>query len=429
MAAFAAVRCQQIGTANRQGIGLMGDILFLAHRVPWPPNRGDKIRSYNFLKKLTEVASVHLACFADDPDDASKADVIQERLASCEIVVRDKPQWRAGIEALISGKPVSLSSFESDALAQSIGQTIQNNQIDCIFIFSGQMAQYIPSGFSGRVIMDFVDVDSAKFESYAETGFGPMAWINKREGKLLKAFESDIVKSVDKSLFVSQKEADFFCKRSGLNTDVVRAVGNGIDLSFYDPTKIEPEKKPTSGPLIIFTGQMDYRPNVEAVQSFATEVMPNILSQHPEACFAIVGRAPTDAVKSLQGKNGVVVTGSVPDIRQWLKAADVVVAPLRIARGIQNKVLEAMAMGKPVVASTAAAEGIIAEHGKHFLIAKSVTEEVAQVSQLINDQSLADQIGQAAQQYIHSFYSWDSQLSNLHQICGFQSDQILEAAE
>lgn len=407
----------------------MGEILFLAHRVPWPPNRGDKIRSYNFLKKLMEAAPVHLACFADDQDEATKADAIKEQLASFEIVLRDKPQWRAGIEALVSGKPVSLSSFESEALASSIEQTIRNNPIDCIFIFSGQMAQYIPSDFSGRIIMDFADVDSAKFESYAAAGLGPMVWINKREGKLLKAFEREVGMRADQSLFVSQKEADFFCKRSGLNADVVRPVGNGIDLRFYDPAKVESEKKPTSGPLIIFTGQMDYRPNVEAVQSFAIEVMPSIVAEHPEACFAIVGRAPTDAVKSLHGQNGVIVTGGVPDIRQWLKAADLVVAPLRIARGIQNKVLEAMAMGKPVVASTAAAEGIVAEHRKHFLIANSVAEEADQVSQLINDQSFANQIGQAAKKHIQSFYSWDNQLSNLHEICGFAPEQILEAAE
>lgn len=407
----------------------MGDILFLAHRVPWPPNRGDKIRSCNFLKKLMEAAPVHLACFADDLKEASETDPIKDQLASCEITVRNKPQWRAGLEALASGKPVSLSSFESEALAQSVKQIIQDNQIDCIFVFSGQMAQYVPTDFKGRFIMDFADVDSAKFESYGAAGVGPMAWVNKREGKLLKAFESDIGRLADQSLFVSEKEADFFRERSGLSFDKVSAIGNGIDLDFYDPAKVDTVQKPTSGPLIMFTGQMDYRPNIEAVQSFAGDVMPNILAQHPEACFAIVGRAPTDAVKSLHGQNGVIVTGGVPDIRQWLKAADIIVAPLRIARGIQNKVLEAMAMGKPVVASTAAAEGIMAEHGKHFLIAKSEAEEAKQVSQLIKDKSFADQIGHAAKQHIHSFYSWDSQLSNLHEICGLPSEQILEAAE
>ncbi len=407
----------------------MGDILFLAHRVPWPPNRGDKIRSFNFLQKLTEAAPVHLACFADDKSEASASDPIKEKLASCEIVIRDKPQWKSGIEALTSGKAVSLSSFESGALTGSIKQIIRNNQIDCIFVFSGQMAQYVPADFYGRFIMDFADVDSAKFESYGAAGFGPMAWINRREGKLLKTFEEQIAKRADKSLFVSEKEAEFFRQRSGLGHDKVSAVGNGIDLNLYNSATAISIQKPTSGPMIIFTGQMDYRPNVEAVQSFAKEVMPIVLAEHSDACFVIVGRAPTESVRSLHGRGGVIVTGAVPDIQQWLKAADIVVAPLRIARGVQNKVLEAMAMGKPVVASAAAAEGIAAQHGKHFLIAKSAAEEAQQVSQLIKDRPFADQLGDAAKQLIHSCYSWDSQLSNLHEICGFETLQVMEAAE
>lgn len=407
----------------------MGDILFLAHRVPWPPNRGDKIRSYNFLKKLMEAAPVHLACFADDRAEASVSDPIKDQLASCKIVIRDKPQWKAGIESLLSGDAVSLSSFESSKLTAFVEQITKRNQIDCIFIFSGQMAQYIPADFDGRFVMDFADVDSAKFESYGIEGAGPMAWINKREGKLLKAFEHRIGNIADQSLFVSDAEAHFFRERSGLGLDKVSAVGNGIDLDYYNPDKVDPVKKPTSGPLMVFTGQMDYRPNVEAVRMFANEVMPVIRASHSDACFAIVGRAPTDAVKALDGKNGAIVTGGVADIRQWLKAADIVVAPLRIARGIQNKVLEAMAMGKPVVASTAAAEGIVAEHGQQILIAKNAIEEAEYVDRLIHDDDLADQIGKAAMELIHARYSWNSQLSDLHHICGFAPEKALEAAE
>ena len=407
----------------------MGDILFLAHRVPWPPNRGDKIRSYNFLKKLMEVAPVHLACFADDQAEAKEDDPVSERLDSRTIIVRDKPQWKAGIEALLTGQPVSLTSFEKAEMSAAIEQKIAKNDVDCIFVFSGQMAQYVPASFSGRFIMDFADVDSAKFESYSLEGAGPMAWINQREGKLLADFEKQIGRRSDRSLFVSDAEAKLFEERSSLGSDKISAVGNGIDLNFYNPSKVEAIEKSTPGPLIVFTGQMDYRPNVEAVKSFAKEAMPEILVSHPDACFAVVGRAPTEAVKTLVGSNGTIVTGGVPDIRQWLKAADIVVAPLRIARGIQNKVLEAMAMGKPVVASTAAAEGINADHGRHFLIAKNVSEEARLVDQLLNNEKRSKEIGEAAKQLIHSRYSWDSQLSDLHSICGLHPEELLEAAE
>lgn len=407
----------------------MGEILFIAHRVPWPPNRGDKIRSYHFLRKLIEVAPVHVACFADSDTEAATNDSLKEQLASCEIVERNKPQWQAGVEALLSGKPVSLTSFENEALAASVKRTIQHNQIDCIFVFSGQMAQYVPTEFNGRFIMDFADVDSAKFESYAASGLGPMTWINRREARLLKGFEASIGQSANQSLFVSEQETTLFHQRSGLGPDKVRAIGNGVDLSFYDPSKVEAVEKPTSGPLVLFTGQMDYRPNIEAVRSFAIDAMPSIVEQYHNACFAVVGRSPTNEVTSLNGHNGVIVTGAVPDVRPWLKAADIVVAPLRIARGIQNKVLEAMAMGKPVVASTPAAEGIMAEHAKHFLVAKTHAEETQQIFQLLKDRPFAELLGEAAKQHVHKFYSWDNQLSDLHSICGFSAEPALEAAE
>ncbi|WP_339690335.1 TIGR03087 family PEP-CTERM/XrtA system glycosyltransferase [uncultured Parasphingorhabdus sp.] len=405
----------------------MGEILFLAHRVPWPPNRGDKIRSHHFLQKLMDCAPVHVACFADDENEKQTGWDRKAELASCEIVVRNKPKWRAGIEALASGKPVSLVSFESVQISTYVAQAIDTCRIDCIFVFSGQMAQFIPPEFAGRVVMDFADVDSAKFESYADEGSGPMAWINRREGRLLRTFEKTVAGRADHSLFVSEAEALLFRQRSGLSAEQVKAVGNGIDLEFYGSREVQPEASVNNGPLILFTGQMDYQPNVQAVQSFSTEVMPNILAHFPDARFAIVGRAPSEKVTQLDGRNGTIVTGAVDDIRSWIAAADVVVAPLRIARGIQNKVLEAMAMAKPVVASACAAEGIEANDDEHFLIAQSVAEEARLVCDLLGDPERAGQLGEQARSLIHSHYSWETQLVDLSSLCGFQNPAIAEA--
>ncbi|WP_417594225.1 TIGR03087 family PEP-CTERM/XrtA system glycosyltransferase [Parasphingorhabdus sp.] len=405
----------------------MGDILFLAHRVPWPPNRGDKIRSHHFLQKLMDCAPVHVACFADDENEKQTGWARKAELASCKIVVRNKPKWRAGIEALAYGKPVSLASFESGEIDTYVADVIATRPVDCIFIFSGQMAQFIPADYRGRVVMDFADVDSAKFESYADEGSGPMAWINRREGHMLRAFEKTVAERADHSLFVSQAEALLFRQRSGLSDEQVKAVGNGIDLEFYGSRDVESEVAKHGGPLILFTGQMDYQPNVQAVQSFNTEVMPDILAHFPDARFAIVGRAPSDKVTQLDGKNGTIVTGAVDDIRSWIMAADVVVAPLRIARGIQNKVLEAMAMAKPVVASTCAAEGIEANDGEHFLIAQSVAEEARLVCELLGDPERARELGEQAGILIHSHYSWETQLADLPGLCGFQNPAIAEA--
>lgn len=411
----------------------MGEILFLSHRVPWPPNRGDKIRSHHILRKLMELVPVHLACFADDEAEAAEESDLRASLASVQVVRRTKPNWRAGVEAIVSGKPVSLTSFESAELRGHIESVLGTRPIDCIFVFSGQMAQFIPATYSGRRVMDFADVDSAKFESYADAGSGPMAWINRREGKLLRAFERQVGGQADYSLFVSEAEAQLFRERSGLDGRKVKAVGNGIDLDFYDPDKVPSDADITTqskgGPLIIFTGQMDYRPNVEAVVSFSTTAMPEILKHYPDAQFAIVGRAPTAEVLRLGGMNGTIVTGSVDDIRCWLKAADIVVAPLRIARGIQNKVLEAMAMGKPVVASAAAAQGIEAVDGKHFCIADDAYHEAQLVCALLSDLKRAKALGDEARTLIRTAYSWETQLSSIAVLCGVGGPKLAEAAE
>jgi polysaccharide biosynthesis protein PslH len=390
----------------------MKEILFLAHRVPWPPDRGDKIRSFNILQKLKTMAPVHVGAFADDARDVEHAEKARAELASLHAELRDKPQWLAGVEALATNKPVSLTSFASRTMQGWVSERLASGTISHIFVFSGQMAQYVPADFSGRLIMDFVDVDSAKFESYANEGGGFMRWINVREGKKLSVYEAAVAKLADASLFVSEAEAALFRARSG--ADNVFGVGNGIDSAFFDPAAKYKKLHPVfPDPLIVFTGQMDYRPNIEAVTDFAHHAFPAIRAAHPETTFAIVGRNPTQAVVDLSALPGVMVTGAVDDVRTWLAGADVVVAPLRIARGIQNKVLEAMAMEKAVVASTAAAEGIEATDGAHFMVAANVADEARMAIELLGDMKRRLALGQAARAHVVTHYGWDQQLAAL----------------
>ena len=390
----------------------MREILFLAHRVPWPPDRGDKIRSFHILNKLKTLAPVHVGAFADDERDIGFAKAESSGLASLHVELRDKPQWLAGIEALARDKPVSLTSFGSRQMQDWVDERLATENISHIFVFSGQMAQYVPADFAGRLVMDFVDVDSAKFESYATEGSGFMRWINAREGKKLAAFEAEVAARAYASLFVSEAEAAVFRDRSGAENVV--GVGNGIDTVFYDPAASYKKLHPVfPDPLIVFTGQMDYRPNIEAVSDFAQNALPVIRAAHPDTTFAIVGRNPTEAVSALSALAGVQVTGAVDDVRTWLAGADVVVAPLRIARGIQNKVLEAMAMAKPVVVSKAAAEGIDAKDKKHFRVAKSVADEAKIVCEFLSDVDARLQLGAAARAHAMAHYGWAQQLAAL----------------
>lgn len=393
----------------------MKEILFLAHRVPWPPDRGDKIRSHHILNKLKTLAPVHVGAFADDARDMECAEAERVGLASLHVELRDKPQWFAGIEALAKGTPVSLTSFGSRTMQDYVDATLASCKISHIFVFSGQMAQYVSTDFAGRLVMDFVDVDSAKFESYAGEGSGFMRWVHEREGKKLSEYEAEVANRSDASLFVSEAEAKLFRDRSGAEN--VSALGNGIDTAFYDPAaKIKKLHPVFPDPLIVFTGQMDYRPNIEAVADFAHNAFPAIRAAHPETTFAIVGRNPTQAVVDLSMLPGVMVTGAVDDVRTWLNGADVVVAPLRIARGIQNKVLEAMAMARPVVASTAAAEGIDAVDSQHFMVAGSVAEEAKIVTELLADTKGRLALGKAARAHVIAEYGWDKQLVMLDRI-------------
>lgn len=405
----------------------MREILFLAHRIPWPADRGDKIRSHHILKRLCEMAPVHVGTFADDARDMGFVGEMDGMLASSHVELRSKPQWQAGVEALLTGQPVSVCSFASSSMQDWVDKLLASGRISHVFCFSGQMAQYVPASFDGRFIMDFVDVDSAKFESYAGEGNPLMRWVNAREGRLLSAFERDVALRADASLLVSEAEAELFRTRTGAGN--VRALGNGIDTQYYDPAaKFKTLHPVFPDPLIIFTGQMDYRPNIEAVTDFAAHAMPIIRAKHPEASFAIVGRNPTQGVSDLSMLPGVQVTGAVDDVRTWLAAADVVVAPLRIARGIQNKVLEAMAMARPVVASPAAAEGIDAEAGAHFYIEPNVAAEAERVCTLLDQPQDALKIGAAARAHVVRHYGWESQLAPLDDLMGYQQARA-EAAE
>ncbi|QKS00024.1 TIGR03087 family PEP-CTERM/XrtA system glycosyltransferase [Sphingomonas sp. CL5.1] len=379
----------------------MSEILFIAHRVPFPPDRGDKIRGFHVLRHLTCRARVHLVAFADDPRDLVPAPEYRALVDECVIMPRAKSRARAAIEALATAQPVSLTAFAHRDVERAVRDILARRPIDAIYVFSGQMAQYLPVA-GPRAIMDFVDLDSAKFAAYAGDAHGFTRHMMRREARLLAAFEREVAGRVDASLFVSGAEAAL------LPGSI--AIENGIDTHYYDPAA---RHVPVvgQGPLIVFTGQMDYRPNIDAVTWFARDILPRI----PGARFAIVGRAPAPEVRALAGER-VIVTGEVADVRGWLAAASVVVAPLKLARGVQNKVLEAMAMARPVVASQAAAEGI--DHDGTIRVAPDADGFVAAVAALLADPAAARALGAAARARVTARYDWAAALAPLDGLLG-----------
>ena len=391
----------------------MTEILFLAHRIPFPPDRGDKIRSWHVLRYLAERARVHLACFADDEADAAHLAGLRaalgDGLGETHVEVRRVGMARAAVKSLGSGRPLSLALFDSPAMHRLVQHKLTDPRISGIYAFSGQMAQFVPAEARQRFVMDFVDMDSAKFAAYAEEGRGPMRLLHAREAKRLFSFECAVAARADVSLFVSEAEAELFRERSGAAN--VRPLANGIDSGFFDPAADLPAltaQERGGAPVLLFTGQMDYRPNVDAVRWFAQEVLPLL----PAARFVIAGRNPVPEVRALAGPR-VTVTGAVRDMRSWLAAAEIVVAPLRIARGIQNKVLEAMAMARPVIASPAAFEGIEAEPGRDLLVEETAQGMAAQIEALLQDRDRAKRLGAAARELVTATYRWEARLAPL----------------
>ena len=393
----------------------MGDILFLAHRVPFPPNRGDKIRSANLLRKLARIGRVHVGCFAENDEDRAGAGELAQLAASHAIIDRKKPLVLAGVEAMLAGKPVSLTAFHSTRLDQWVRTTLARAEIDTIVIFSGQMGQYIPADFRGRVVIDLCDVDSAKFESYAAAG--ERVWLNAREARMLAREEERLARRADATILISQPEAELFRQRLHFPSMAnIRVIGNGIDAAIFDPAATAPHDAlpGRAGPHFVFTGQMDYRPNEQAALWAIEHFLPIVRAAHPTAQLHIVGRSPTPALTAKDGAEGVRVWGEVPDVRPFLAGSDCVIAPLLIARGVQNKVLEAMAMACPVLLTPQAATGIAAQDGEHWIVSEADPAIMAErFGSLWSDKGKAARIGQAARQFVLDHHAWDAMLAPL----------------
>ncbi|MBC7985279.1 MAG: TIGR03087 family PEP-CTERM/XrtA system glycosyltransferase [Sphingomonadaceae bacterium] len=406
----------------------MSELLFLVHRVPNPPNRGDKIRSHHLLRKLRQLRPVHLVCFADDEADLEAAEALRPGLASLHVERRTRSKPAAALRAFARREPILLPLFGSETMRAHVARLLAERPIDALLAFSIQMAHFVPENLGKtRFVMDFVDMDSAKFAAYAEAAAWPMRSIWSREASLLLDFEHKTAAHADASLFVSDAEAALFRAALDDGAEKVSTLENGVDLTFFNPAA-HFDRVEGKGGLIAFTGQMDYRPNIEAVAAFARETMPLIRAARPDARFAIVGRNPAPEVARLAALPGVEVIGAVPDIRAWLAAADVVVAPLRTARGVQNKVLEAMAMARPVVASPAAFEGIDAEAGRDLMVADGAQAESKAIISLLADNARARAFGVAARARVAARYGWDAALERLPALLGLEEPVPIEAA-
>jgi polysaccharide biosynthesis protein PslH len=384
----------------------MAKLLYLVHRMPYPPNKGDKVRSYHLLRHLAASHEVHVGTFVDDPDDLAHLPALRQWCASLKAVRLHPRRARvASLAGLLTGRTLTEHYYRDAGLAKWVAQTVGAGGFDASVVFSSSMAPYAMAHPALPMLVDFVDVDSAKWTDYAPRHRFPMSSLYAMEGRRLLALEREVASKARWSFFATDKEAALFHRLAPESARRVEGMANGVDAEFFAPAaaRVSPFL-PTETPLV-FTGAMDYWPNVDAVTWFAREMLPVLRLRHPKARLHIVGRSPTPAVKALAGE-AVSVSGTVPDVRPYLQHAAVVVAPLRLARGIQNKVLEAMAMQRPVVAAADCVGALDAQAGVDILPAAEAADYVRVIDGLLGDPAQARAVGEAGRRRVLASYAW-----------------------
>ncbi|WP_265941719.1 TIGR03087 family PEP-CTERM/XrtA system glycosyltransferase [Dechloromonas sp. A34] len=391
----------------------MANILYLVHRLPYPPNKGDKVRSYNLLKHLTKYHRVFLGTFIDDPEDEIHIATLRGMCADLHVARLDPRRAKIrSLNGLLAGDPLTLRYYRDASLQNWVNTTCRNQKIDAAVVFSSAMAQYIQDKQRMPVLIDFIDVDSAKWTQYAPKYRWPISWLHRREGETLLAYERQMAAQASRSFFATDAAVERFAQLAPECSVRVEAMSNGVDADFFspDPERVSPYA--TEEVPVVFTGAMDYWPNVEAVTWFVGEVLPGLLQRRPQLRFYVVGHSPMPEVLALAGDH-VVLTGTISDVRPYLQYATVVVAPLRIVPGLQNTVLEAMAMERPVIATTDCAASVDADNETELLTATTPDEFIAAIDRQLADPSTAAAIGQAARARVIANYSWQAHMSGI----------------
>lgn len=397
----------------------MPDLLFLTQRIPYPPNKGEKIRTFQILNHFRRFFDVHLGSLIDQPDDRMHADSVRSLCKDTYFATLDRSKAKIRyLHGLAAGEALSVRSFRDAGLACWTRRVIEEVRPEVVFVNSSNMAPYILDLPRTKLrIVDLADVDSEKWRAYAGSARGPMRWIYSREARAIFSLERRIAHESDACAFVSEAEAALFASLVPECTSKVHAVPNGVDSEYFDPAIIHLAPYDAALPTFVFTGTMDYLPNIEAVTWFATGILPKVRRTVPNAQFYIVGADPAPAVRKLQRLDGVHVTGRVPDVRPYLQHAVAAVAPMRVARGIQNKVPEAMALGKPVVVTSGTLEGIQAEPGRDLILADE-EDAFAEVAGRLVSGAEAAALGAAARRCVLGNHSWSANLRRFDSLLG-----------
>jgi sugar transferase (PEP-CTERM/EpsH1 system associated) len=413
----------------------MEDLLFLAHRIPYPPNKGDKLRSYHVLKHLAKRYRVHVGTFVDDPADWKHVDVVRQ-LCGGEVMCLPLSPRRARLRSavgLLTGQALALPYYRDARMTSWVDSVVERRNVRRVVVFSSPMAQYVNEMEDVERLIDFVDVDSDKWNQYADASSTAMAaWLYRREARQLLAFERYSASRAIASVFVTKPESALFRRLAGDLISPVITVENGVDADYFsaDNIAVPPgwtaDRDAAINHSIVFTGAMDYKPNIDAAAWFSREAMPLIRHRLPDATFWIVGARPSAEVRSLARAGEVFVTGTVADVRPYLAHAGVVVVPMRLARGIQNKALEAMAMGAATIVSTTSAAALNAAPGRDFQLADDAETFARATVELLNDPVSRRKLGASGRAAVLEHYDWSHNLARIDRCFGSGFDRSVD---
>ncbi|WP_448212532.1 TIGR03087 family PEP-CTERM/XrtA system glycosyltransferase [Colwellia sp. MEBiC06753] len=405
-------------------------LLFLCHRIPFPPNKGDKIRSFNILKALNQHFDVYLGCFIDDPYDERYVTELKNHCKELFYLNQNKLVSKLkGLSAFVTGKPITLPYYYDQRMAAWCQQKMQEHQFEQVFIYSSSMAQYCdnPLFSQAKRVIDFVDVDSDKWRQYAEKKAALAKYVFNREYRTLAKYEDDICQQFDASLFVSPDEAQLFkARQDKAHQSKVHGILNGVDTDYFDPSAAyAPEELVPQTPFISFTGAMDYWANIDAVLWFVEHAWPDVKRKQPALKLVVAGGNPSAEIQALKKQPDIIVTGRVNDMRPFIAESACVIAPLQIARGIQNKVLEAMALNKPVVSTTMAMEGINASASTLCQIADEPHAFAQAVVDCVNH---AEQVCHN-RNWILQHFTWQQTLTPLTELFDVECQQLQQGVK
>lgn len=383
------------------------NILYLCHRFPYPPRRGGKIRPYQMIRHLSQTHQVTVASLVRSDQEAEDAKGLAPYCAHYEIGrVYEGVQTLRMLAHLPTQTPSSMGYFYSPELARNIGDLLARQNFDLIFVHCSSVAQYVENVRGIPKILDFGDMDSQKWLDYARYKAFPVSLGYRIEGKKLERAERQLATRFDMCTVITRAEWETL---EGYGAAAASDwFPNGVDSAYFSPTE-----EPYDPDAIVFVGRMDYYPNQESVLDFCSKVLPRLRLERPALKFTIAGADPSPAIRRLANLPGVTVTGSVPDVRPYLRRAALMVAPLKIARGTQNKILEAMATGIPVVTSPVAAGGIDASSPEHFLVASTPEDYVATIFRVLDDPVERARLAHAGRARMLSHHAWDKSMQRL----------------